>query len=215
MVAYEDGLILVPEDLPAERIAPLLCSGETTFSALRNSKARPGDLVAVSGIGGLGHLAIQYARKCGFRVAAISGGGGKEELARKLGAHEFIDAAKEDPAEELRSLGGAKTILATAPSAHAIAPLIKGLAPDGELILAAVSDEPLNWSAMDFLMGPNAVRGTFTDIHEMEAAVRCSILTDVWPMTEVFPRERAKEAYERMMNAKVRFRAVLRMNPSA
>ena len=212
MVAYEDGLISIPDDISSEEAAPILCAGETVFSALHNSKARQGDLVAISGVGGLGHLAIQYAKKSGYQVAAISRGSEKEELSRALGAHYYIDSDKEDVAEALQNLGGAKVILATAPSAKAINPLIRGLGADGELIVAAVSDEKLDWSAMDFLMGPNAVKGTFTDIHKMEAAVRFSILTDVRPMIEVFPLEQAREAYEKMMAAKTHFRAVLKMS---
>lgn len=211
MVAYEDGLILIPEGIMSEEVAPLLCAGETVFSALHNSRARMGDFIAVSGIGGLGHLAVQYARKAGFRVAAISRGEEKRELALSLGAHIYIDSEKENVQEALQAHGGAKVIIATAPSPKVISSLIGGLGRDGELIIAAVSDEPLNWSAMDFLKGPNAVKGTFTDINEMEAAVRFSILTDVRPMIEVFPLEQAKEAYKKMMNAKTHFRAVLKI----
>lgn len=211
MLAYEDGLILIPNEITAEEAAPLLCAGETTFSALHNSKARLGDLVAISGIGGLGHLAIQYAKKAGYEVVAISRGADKEPLAKELGAHHYIDSEKENPAETLKALGGAKVILATAPNAEVISSLMGGLGIDGELIIAAVNEEPLNWSAMNFLMGPNTVKGTFTDINEMEAAVHFSILTDVRPMIEVFPLEKAREAYEKMMAAKTHFRAVLSM----
>ncbi len=211
MVAYEDGLILIPEGITSEEAAPLLCAGETVFSALHNSRARMGDLIAVSGVGGLGHLAVQYARKAGFRVAAISRGEEKKELVMRLGAHLYINSDNEDIVQALQAQGGAKVILATAPSAKAISPLIGGLDRDGELIVAAVSDEPLGWSAMDFLKGPNAVKGTFTDINEMEAAVRFSMLTDVRPIIEIFPLERAKEAYEKMMAAKTHFRAVLKI----
>lgn len=211
MVAYEDGLIAIPDEITAEEAAPLLCAGETTFSALHNSSARPGDLVAISGVGGLGHLAIQYAKKAGYEVVAISRGKDKEQLARELGAHHYIDSEKENAAETLQALGGAKVILATAPNADVISSLMGGLGTGGELIIAAVDDNPLKWSAMDFLNGPNTVKGTFTDIKEMEAAVRFSILTNVRPMIEVFPLERAKEAYEKMMAAKTHFRAVLRM----
>ena len=212
MVAYEDGLILIPEGITSEEAAPLLCAGETVFSALHNSRARMRDLIAVSGVGGLGHLAVQYARKAGFRVAAISRGEEKKELVMRLGAHLYINSDNEDIVQALQAQGGAKVILATAPSAKAISPLIGGLDRDGELIVAAVSDEPLGWSAMDFLKGPNAVKGTFTDINEMEAAVRFSMLTDVRPIIEIFPLERAKEAYEKMMAAKTHFRAVLKIN---
>ncbi|RAW13347.1 alcohol dehydrogenase [Paenibacillus taichungensis] len=212
MVAYEDGLITIPQEISAGEVAPLLCAGETVFSALRNSKARPGDLVAISGIGGLGHLAIQYAKKAGYEVIAISRGKEKEKLARELGAHHYIDADTKKTADSLKALGGAKVILATAPNGKTISSLIGGLGTDGELIIAAVSDEPLEWSAMDFLNGPSNVKGTFTDINEMEAAVRFSILTDVRPMIEIFPLEKAPEAFEQMMAAKTHFRAVLHIS---
>ncbi|WP_099517568.1 zinc-binding dehydrogenase [Paenibacillus sp. BIHB 4019] len=213
MVAFEDALIVIPEEISPEEAAPLLCAGETVFSALRNSAARLGDLVAISGIGGLGHLAVQYAKKAGFQTVAISRGQDKEELALELGAHHYIDADKEDPAEALKALGGAKVIVATAPNAKVIASLVGGLGTGGELIIAAVSDEPLEWSAMDFLKGPNTVRGTFTgQAKELEATIQFSILTDVRPMIEVFPLERAQEAYEKMMSAKTKFRAVISMS---
>lgn len=212
MVAYEDGLIMIPDEITSEEAAPLLCAGETTFSALHNSNARMGDLVAISGIGGLGHLAIQYAKKAGYEVVAISRGSDKEQLAKELGAHHYIDIEKETVDEALNKLGGAKVILATAPNAKVISSLMGGLATGGELIIAAVDDEPLNWSAMDFLTGTNTVKGTFTDINEMESAVRFSVLTDVRPMIEVFPLEQAREAYEKMMAAKTHFRAVLRIS---
>ncbi|MBE1442751.1 zinc-binding dehydrogenase [Paenibacillus sp. OAS669] len=210
MVAFEDSLTSIPDEVSSKEAAPLMCAGETTFSALRNSKARPGDLVAISGIGGLGHLAVQYAKKAGFQTVAISRGRDKETLARELGAHDYIDSEKEDPAQALKALGGAKVILATAPNAKVISSLINGLGTDGELIIVAGSGEPLELSARDFLTGPNTVRGSFTgQAKDIEAAVRFSVLTDVRPMIEVFPLERANEAYEEMMAAKTRFRAVL------
>ena len=211
MVVYEDGLISIPDEISPEEAAPLLCAGETTFSALHNSKARIGDLIAVSGIGGLGHLAVQYAKKAGFEVAAISRGTDKEELAKKLGAHHYIDTEKENAAEVLQSLGGAKAIIATAPNPKTISALMGGLCKDGELIIAAVSEEQLNWSAMDFLMSGGSVKGTFTDINELDATIKFSVLSDVRPMIEVFPLEQAYEAYQKMMAAKTHFRAVLRM----
>lgn len=211
MVAYEDALIAIPDDISSEEAAPLLCAGETVFSALRNSKARPGDIVAISGIGGLGHLALQYAQKSGFDVVAISRGNDKKSLALKLGAHHYLDSTKEDIPSALQALGGAKAIIATAPSAKAISPLIGGLCKNGELIIAAVSDAPLDWSAMNFLMGAKTVKGTFTDMREMNAAVKFSVLTNVRPLIEVFPLEQAKEAFEKMMAAKTHFRAVLKI----
>lgn len=211
MVVYEDGLISIPDEISPEEAAPLLCAGETTFSALHNSKARIGDLIAVSGIGGLGHLAVQYAKKAGFEVAAISRGTDKEELAKKLGAHHYIDTEKENAAEVLQSLGGAKAIIATAPNPKTISALMGGLCKDGELIIAAVSEEQLNWSAMDFLMSGGSVKGTFTDINELDATIKFSVLSDVRPMIEVFPLEQAYEAYQKMMAAKTHFRAVISM----
>lgn len=211
MVAYEDGLIAIPDEISSEEAAPLLCAGETVFSALRNSKVRPGDIVAISGIGGLGHLAVQYAQKAGFEVVAISRGDDKKALALELGAHHYLDSTKDDIPSALQALGGAKVIIATAPSAKAISPLIGGLCKNGELIIAAVSDEQLEWSAMNFLMGPNTVKGTFTDLQEMKAAVKFSVLTNVRPIIEVFPLEQAKEAFEKMMAAKTHFRAVLKI----
>ncbi|USK82987.1 zinc-binding dehydrogenase [Peribacillus frigoritolerans] len=213
MVAYEDSLSSIPNELSALEAAPLMCAGETTFSALRNSKARPGDLVAIQGIGGLGHLAVQYAKKAGFRTVAISRGNDKEKLVRQLGAHYHIDSEKEDPAQALQALGGAKVILATAPNAKAISSLINGLGSDSELIIIAGSGEQLELSAMDFLKGPNTVRGSFTgQAKEIQEAVNFSILTDVRPMIETFPLERANEAYDKMMAASTRFRAVLKIS---
>ncbi|WP_280166128.1 zinc-binding dehydrogenase [Priestia aryabhattai] len=213
MVAYEDSLSSIPNELSALEAAPLMCAGETTFSALRNSKARPGDLVAIQGIGGLGHLAVQYAKKAGFRTVAISRGSAKEKLIRQLGAHHYIDSEKEDPAQALQALGGAKVILATAPNAKAISSLINGLGSDSELIIIAGSGEKLELSAMDFLKGPNTVRGSFTgQAKEIKEAVNFSVLTDVRPMIETFPLERANEAYDKMMAASTRFRAVLNIS---
>lgn len=212
MAAYEDGLVIIPNEISPEEAAPLLCAGETVFSALRNSKARMGDLIAVSGVGGLGHLAIQYASKAGFRVAAISRGSEKEKLAVQLGAHYYIDSEKEEIGEALQRLEGAKVIIATAPSKKAISPLINGLGKDGEIIIAAVSDEPIEWSAMDFLKGPYSVKGTFTDINEMADAINFSVLTGVRPIIELFPLEKAQQAYEKMMAAKTHFRAVIQIS---
>lgn len=211
MVAFPDGLVEIPEGISPEEAAPILCAGETVFSALKNSKARIGDIVAVSGIGGLGHLAVQYARKAGHEVVAISRGADKEQLARQLGAHHYIDTEAGEVAEQLTALGGATVIIATAPNPDAIAPLIGGLAPRGELILAAVSDDPIGWSALDFLGGQATVKGTFTDVDSMADAIKYSVLTDARPMIEVFPLEQARDAYDKMMDATVRFRAVLSM----
>lgn len=212
MVAYEDGLILIPKEISPEEAAPLLCAGETVFSALKNSKACMGDTVAISGIGGLGHLAVQYAKKAGYRTIAISRGDDKESLVLGLGAHHYINSEKEDVAQRLKDLGGARVIIATAPNTKAINTLINGLCTGGELIIAAVSDEKLDWSPMDFLKNTCTVKGTFTDINEMDATIKFSVLTDVRPIIEIFPLEQAKGAFEKMMAAKTHFRAVLKMN---
>lgn len=208
MVAYEDGVIALPDDLSSVEAAPLLCAGETVFSALRASSARMGDLVAVSGIGGLGHLAIQYASKAGFEVVAISRGPEKRALAHELGAHHYVDASVEDIAQALQHRGGAQTIIATAPSRAALKPLPGGLRPGGELVIAAVSSEPLDWSAMTFL-APISVKGTFTSKDMVRSALDFSVLTHVVPMVETFPLDQAPQAFARMMNADVRFRAVI------
>lgn len=213
MVTYEDSLSSIPNELSSLEAAPLMCAGETTFSALRNSKARPGDVVAIQGIGGLGHLAIQYAKKAGFRTVAISRGSNKEDLARQLGAHHYIDSEKEDSAHALQILGGAKVILATGPNAKTISSLINGLGSDSELIIVAGPSERLEVSARDFLKGPNTVRGSFTgQAKEIQEAVNFSVLTDVRPMIEIFPLEHASEAYDKMMAASTRFRAVLNVS---
>lgn len=211
MVAYEDGLILIPDEITAEEAAPLLCAGETTFSALHNSKARPGDLAAVSGIGGLGHLAVQYAKKQDARSRQFPVVRIRNSLPKNLGRITILTVIVRTLLRYSKRWVEPKVILATAPDAKVISSLMGGLGVNGELIIVAVNDEPLGWSAMDFLMGPNTVKGTFTDIKEMEAAVRLSILTDVRPMIEVFPLEQAREAYEKMMAARTHFRAVLRM----
>ncbi|MCF8572033.1 alcohol dehydrogenase catalytic domain-containing protein [Gordonia sp. HY002] len=210
-VAREESLVAIPSGMSPEEAAPILCAGETVFSALRNSHARIGDLVAVSGIGGLGHLAIQYAVKAGYEVAAISRGRDKAHLARELGAHHYVDA-EEGVEEQLNELGGASLIIATAPHADAIKPLLGGLAAGGELVLAAVSEDPIGWSALDFLGGQVTVKGTFTDASAMSDAIDHSILTGVRPRVEVFPLEEAPDAYQRMMNSDVRFRAVLKVS---
>lgn len=212
MVVYEDGLVSIPAEIASPEAAPLLCAGETTFSALRNSCARPGDVVAISGIGGLGHLAVQYASKAGYEVVAISRGTEKESLSKKLGASHYIDASSCDVAEELQKLGGAKVIVATAPNSESIRQLMGGLAKGGELIIAAVDDNPIGWSAMDFLNSPGSVKGTFTNLDEVEAAIKFSTLTGVRPMIETYPLEEARKAFDSMMAADARFRAVIVMN---
>ncbi|WP_337993915.1 zinc-binding dehydrogenase [Paenibacillus sp. KACC 21273] len=212
MIIAEDHLVQIPDELSSEEAAPLMCAGETTFSALRNSIARSGDLVAVVGIGGLGHLALQYAKKSGYETVAISRGNHKKELAQKLGAHHYIDSEQSDPAKELKKLGGAKVILATAPNPALISSMIHGLTKKGELIVVAGSGKPLDLSTMDFLRGSYTIKGSFTGYaEEIKNAIRFSVLTEVRPQIEVFPLERAQEAYHKMITAQTQFRAVLKM----
>lgn len=211
-VASQDVLVAVPDEISSEEAAPILCAGETVFSALRNSRARIGDLVAVSGIGGLGHLAVQYAVKAGYEVVATSRGRDKADVARALGAHHYIDSDADDVGERLTTLGGATVVIATAPHADVITPLLGGLAPNGELVLAAVSDDPIGWSALDFLSGQAVVKGTFTEVGSMADAIHFSVLTGVRPSIEVFPLDEAAAAFEKMMDATVRFRAVLKVS---
>jgi D-arabinose 1-dehydrogenase-like Zn-dependent alcohol dehydrogenase len=211
MVAREEAVAAIPEGLDDVDAAPLLCAGITTYNALRNSGARSGDRVAVQGIGGLGHLAIQFASKMGFVTIGVSGGKDKEELARKLGAAQYLDAATVNPAEELKKQGGADVVLATAPSSKAIAPLIHGLAARGKLLIVAAASDPIEIVPI-FLLSGRAIAGWPSgSAKDSEDTLNFSAATGVRPMIEVFPLARAKEAYERMMSGKVRFRAVLSM----
>lgn len=211
LVAFADSVISIPDELSSAQAAPLLCAGQTVFSALRESGARPGDLVAIAGVGGLGHLAVQYAHRCGFEVAAISRTDSKRELVEQLGADHYIATAEEDAAARLQELGGARVILATLPDPDAIKPLVGGLASGGELILAATSTDPIGWSAMDFIGGVASVKGTFTDAGQIERTLKFSSLFNVRPLIEEYPLERANEALDAMLSARTRFRAVLVM----
>lgn len=188
-----------------------MCAGITTFNPLRHSGAKPGDVVAVQGLGGLGHLGVQFAAKMGFKVVALSSGADKKELAKKLGAHVYVDVSKEDPVKVLQSLGGAKVILATAPHADSITPLTPGLGPDGRLIVVGMPQEPINVSSFDLVGARRGVVGwpSGTAI-QSEDTLKFAALTGVRPMIEVFPLEKVNEAYEAMMTNKVRFRAVLK-----
>jgi D-arabinose 1-dehydrogenase-like Zn-dependent alcohol dehydrogenase len=189
-----------------------MCAGVTTFSALRASKARMGDVVAVQGIGGLGHLAVQFARRAGFHTVAISRGRQKEALALELGAHAYVDGDAQDVAKELQALGGAKVIVATAPSAKAISAAVGGLARDGEVVIVAGSNEKLDLTPIQ-LIRRHTVRGWVGDgPPDIVDTVRFSRLTGVRAMVETFPLERATEAYDRMMKADVRFRSVITMS---
>ncbi len=199
------------------RSRPLLCAGRTTFTALRNSGAQAGDLVAVHGLGGLGHLAVQFARKFGFRTVAISRGKEKEALAYRLGAHTYIDAEATDAAAELKKLGGARLILATAPNSKAISALINGLSTDGQLVIVAWSNEPMQISPWQLLGGRRSVKGWTARParNSSEDTLKFSVIADIVPMVEVFPLEQAALAFEKMLSAKVHFRSVLKMDGNA
>jgi D-arabinose 1-dehydrogenase-like Zn-dependent alcohol dehydrogenase len=207
-----EALAHIPDGLTSEEAAPLMCAGITTFNALRNSGTRPGDLVAIQGIGGLGHLGIQFASKFGFETIAIGRGEDKRSLALKLGARSYIDARSQDVAKALLALGGARVILATAPDGKAMGSLVDGLGVDGKLIIVGASFEPFAVSSAQLLMARKSVMGwpSGTSI-DSEDTLRFAAANGVRPMIETFPLERAGEAYERMMSGKVRFRSVLKI----
>jgi propanol-preferring alcohol dehydrogenase len=212
LIARASGVMSIPDDLAAVGAAPLLCAGLTTFSALRNSPAKAGDLVAVLGIGGLGHLGVQYARHMGFEVAAIGRGADKAELAKKLGAHHYIDSASVDPGKALQQLGGAALVIATASGGKATAQTMKGLRPRGRIIALGATPDPIEVSTTDLLFGSRSLEGAVTgDPAAGDATLKFSTLTGVAAMIETMPLERAPEAYARMMAGKARFRMVLTM----
>ena len=210
MIARASGLMSIPDSMSSADAAPLLCAGLTTFNALRNAPARAGDLVAVLGIGGLGHLGVQYARRMGFEVVAIGRGTESAELANKLGAHHYIDSAATDPAADLQALGGAKVILITASGGRAVATTFKGLRPGGVSIDLGVGPEPIEITSVDLIFGERKVAGSLTGNPATgEATLRFSALSGVSAMIETVPLEQAAEAYARMMGGKARFRMVL------
>ena len=212
MIAPAEAVAAMPDDLPADEAAPLLCAGITVFNAMRNAGARAGDTVAIQGIGGLGHLGIQYARQMGFRTVAIGRGGDKEPLARKLGAHEYVDTSKGSVADALQKLGGAHVILATAPDSKSTSPLIDGLAPSGKLLIVGAGAEALTFTPIQLIGQRRTVRGWPSGTaKDSEDTLRFSSLTGVRPMIERYPLEKAAEAYERMISGKARFRVVLTM----
>jgi alcohol dehydrogenase, propanol-preferring len=212
MIARSSGLIAVPDDLSSVDAAPLLCAGLTTFSALRNSSARAGDLVAVFGVGGLGHLGVQYARRMGFEVIAIDRGADRAELSKKLGAHHYIDSDTTDVAKALQERGGAQMVLATASGGKAVAAALGGLRRGGVVISLGATDEPIELSAFELLFKQLSVDGALTGTPEAgDATLRFSVLSNVAAMVETMPLERAAEAYARMMSGKARFRMVLTM----
>ncbi|KOG73866.1 alcohol dehydrogenase [Streptomyces antibioticus] len=208
--ARASGLVRVPDGLSAVDAAPLLCAGLTTFTALQQGRARAGSLVAVQGIGGLGHLALQYARSLGHRVAAVARGEEKEALARKLGADEYIDSTAVDPGEALRDLGGASIIVATATSGASMNPLVRGLAPNGTLVVVGAAPDPLTVSTPDLIFGTHAIVGSLTgSAVENEDNLAFSLAHGIRPSVEVVPFAQAMEGYERMLSGKARFRVVL------
>jgi D-arabinose 1-dehydrogenase-like Zn-dependent alcohol dehydrogenase len=210
LVARSESLARIPDAMFTPQSAPLLCAGLTTFNAIRNSGARPGDLVAILGLGGLGHLGVQYAAKLGFRTVAVARGRDEESLAKELGATDFIDNRQQDPAEELAKLGGARAIFATAPNAQAMSALIGGLAVQGALIALGVPTEPLQVPVAPLILGRRSIIGSYAGVSiDAEDTLAFSQRADVRSMNELFPLERAGEAYARMMSGKVRFRAVL------
>jgi len=210
MIAPAEAVAAIPDGLSSPEAAPLLCAGITTYNALRHAGAMPGDLVAVLGIGGLGHLGIQYARHMGFHTVAIGRGADKEGLTRKLGAHEYVDNSAGTPAAALKKLGGARVILATAPDSKSISALVDGLGANGKLVVIGASPEPLSISPNQILGQRLAIQGWASGTaKDSEDTLQFSVLTGVRPMIERYPLEKAAEAYERMMSGKARFRVVL------
>jgi D-arabinose 1-dehydrogenase-like Zn-dependent alcohol dehydrogenase len=210
VIAPAGALALIPDGLSPVDAAPLMCAGVTTFNPLRNCGARPGDLVAILGIGGLGHLGIQFAEKMGFRTVAIARGVDKEPLARKLGASVYIDSKTQDPAAELLKLGGAKIVLATVTNGDAMSAVLGGLGVNGKLIIVGAAAVPLQVPGIPLLMGRRSILGWPSgSAIDSQDTLAFSVLTGVRSMNEIFPLERAAEAYDHMISGKARFRAVL------
>ena len=210
MIAPTTALAAIPDDLPAEEAGPFMCAGVTVYNALRNSGARAGEVVAVHGIGGLGHLGVQYARQMGFKTVAVNRGKDKETLARKLGAHHYIDSSAQDAVVELQKLGGARVILATAPNAQAISSLVDGLSANGKLLVPAAPAEPLTINVLSLIMGRREVAGWYSGTaKDSQDTLEFSALNEVHPMIEKYPLSRVAEAYEQMHSGRARFRVVL------
>jgi D-arabinose 1-dehydrogenase-like Zn-dependent alcohol dehydrogenase len=210
MIAEAHGIAAIPDELTSVEAAPLLCAGITTYNALRNAGLRGGDLVAVQGIGGLGHLGVQFARHMGFRTVAIGKGREKEKLAKALGAHVYIDTAADDAAAVLQRMGGARAILATAPSGDAMGPLVSGLAARGKLIVVGVPGDPIQLNAFPLVFGGRSIYGSLTGTPiDNEDTLAFSVLENIRPMIETMPLEQAADAYARMIQGKARFRMVL------
>jgi len=212
MIAPAEAVAAIPEELAAADAAPLLCAGITVFNALRNSGAGPGELVAVQGIGGLGPLGIQYARQMGFRTFAIGRGKDKEPLARKLGAHHYVDNSAGDPAKELQKFGGAKVILATAPDSKSMSDLVDGLSSRGKLLVVGAGSGPITATPLQLIPGSRGIQGWASgSAIDSEDTMQFSALTGVRPMIEKFLLEKANEAYQQMITGRARFRVVLTM----
>jgi propanol-preferring alcohol dehydrogenase len=210
MIAEARGISSVPDELTSAEAAPLLCAGITTYNALRNAGLRGGDLVAVQGVGGLGHLGIQFARHMGFRTAAIGRGRDKEKLAKDLGAHVYIDTTAEDAAAALQRMGGARAILATGTSGNAMGSLVPGLAINGKLIVVGVPQDEIQLNAFPLVFGGRSIHGSLTGTPiDGEDTLAFSVLENIRPMIETVPLEQAADAYARMMQGKARFRMVL------
>jgi D-arabinose 1-dehydrogenase-like Zn-dependent alcohol dehydrogenase len=211
MIAPVESLARIPSILTPEEAAPLMCAGITTFNALRNSGVRFGGLVAVQGIGGLGHLGVQFASKFGFQTVAIGRGADKKSLALKLGAHAYIDSAAQDVAKELTGMGGANVILATAPDSKAIGNLVDGLGVGGRLVIVGASPDPFAVTSLQLIGARKSIAGWPSGTSkDSEDTLAFAARTGVRPMIEVFPLERAADGYDRMMSGKVRFRSVLK-----
>ncbi len=210
MIARSEVLVNIPPDLDSCESAPLLCAGRTVFGALKNSGARGGDLVAIHGIGGLGHLALQYSVKLGFKTAALSRGMEKKDLSLQLGAHVYLDTTAGNAARELLKMGGARVILCTAPDSKSIAGLLDGLSKNGQAIIVAAPQEQIQINPGELMRGGRSISASVGG--NIEEAITFSMLTHSMPMVEIFPLEQAAAAFERMMTAKVRFRAVLKIS---
>ncbi|HVN17135.1 MAG TPA: alcohol dehydrogenase [Dongiaceae bacterium] len=212
MVAPAEAVALMPDDLPSDEAAPLLCAGITVYNALRNSGARAGDLVAVQGIGGLGHLGIQYARQMGFHTVAIGRGGDKQPLAQKLGAHSYIDTSAGPPALQLQKMGGAHVILATAPDSKSMSALVDGLGPRGTLTIVGAGMESLTVTPLQLIGGSKSIRGWASGMaRDSQDTLEFSAFSGVRPMIERYPLAKAAEAYDQMITGRARFRVVLTM----
>ncbi len=213
VVVPAEAVAALPDALPADEAAPLLCAGITVYNSLRNAGARAGDLVAVQGIGGLGHLGIQFARQMGFRTVAIGRGGDKEALVKQLGAHQYIDSDAGAPAAALKAVGGAVVVLATAPDSKAISALVDGLAPDGKLVIVGAGLEPLSITPLQLIFTRRTVRGWPSGTaKDSEDTLQFSSLSGVRPMIERYPLEKVAEAYDQMISGRARFRVVLTMS---